>query len=212
MELDPDQLRGQKSGPKQTKALAGASGSTTTPALSTRKRAATSSKKPAAPKTAVAPSLPPSGEAEDEEEAEKTPEEPLVRKKRSRKEPTVAPEVTPSAAPPDPGATGTTLGGVPFGEAARQVLSDTADIFGEQPPTPSPPTNLARDPLLSVEDFVVEQADPSPSGAASSPGQATPAGSSTQFSTESWRAAPIVIDDGKKLLCEQVFISMPNQG
>ena len=105
----------------------------------------------------------------------------------------MAPEVTPSAAPQDPGTTGTTLGGVPFGEAARQVLSDAADIFREQPPTPSPPTNLARDPLLSVEDFVVEQADPSPSGAAPSPDQATPAGSSTQFSSESWRAAPIVI-------------------
>ena len=119
MELDPDQLRGQKSGPKQTKAPAGASGSTTTPAPSTRKRAATSSKKPAAPKTAVALSLPPSGEAEDEEEASETPEEPLMRKKRSRKEPAVAPEVTPSATPQDPGTTGTTLGDVPFSEAAR---------------------------------------------------------------------------------------------
>ena len=124
----------------------------------------------------------------------------------------MVPEVTPSAAPQDSGTTGTTLGGVPFGEAARQVLSDTADIFGEQPPTPSPPTNLVRDPLLSVEDFVVEQADPSPSGTAPSPDQATPAGTSTQFSSESWRAAPIDIDDGKKLLYEQVFISMLNRG
>ena len=123
----------------------------------------------------------------------------------------MAPEVTPSATPQDPGTTGTTLGSVPFGEAACQVLSDTADIFGEQPPTPSPPTNMARDPLLSVEDFVVEQADPSPSGAAPSPDQAMPAGSSTQFSLESGRAAPIVIDDDKTLLCEQVFILMLNR-
>ena len=42
MELDPDQLRGQISGPKQTKAPTGASGSTATPTPSTRKRAATS--------------------------------------------------------------------------------------------------------------------------------------------------------------------------
>ena len=124
----------------------------------------------------------------------------------------MAPEVTPSAAPQDPGTTGTILGGVLFGEAARQVLSDAADIFGEQPPTPSPPTNLVRDPLLSVEDFVVEQADPSPSGAAPTPDRATPAGSSTQFSPGSWHAAPIDIDNGKKLLCEQVFISMLNRG
>ena len=81
MELDPDQLRVQKSSPKQTKAPVGASGSTATPVPSTRKRAATSSRKAAAPKTAVAPSLPPSGEAEDEEEASETPEEPLARKK-----------------------------------------------------------------------------------------------------------------------------------
>ena len=179
MKLDPDQLRGQKLGPKQTKAPAGASGSKTTPAPSIRKRAATSSKKSAAPKAAVAPSLSSSGEVEDEEEATETPEEPLTRKKRSRKEPAVALEVTSSATPQDSGTTGTTLGGVPFGEAARQVLSDAADIFGEQPPTPSPPTNMARDPLLSIEDFVVEQADPSPSGAAPSPDQAMPAGSST---------------------------------
>ena len=90
MELDPDQLRGQSSGPrqpkvsakasgstttpapKQSKVPAGASGSTNIPAPSTRKRAATSSKKSAAPKTAVAPSLPPSEEVEDEEEAAET--------------------------------------------------------------------------------------------------------------------------------------------
>ena len=94
MELDPDQLRVQKLGPKQTKAPAGASGSTATPAPLTRKRAASSSKKPAAPKTAVTPSLPPSGEAEDDVEATETPEEPLTRRKRSRTEPAVAPEVS----------------------------------------------------------------------------------------------------------------------
>ena len=118
----------------------------------------------------------------------------------------MAPEDVPSVTPQDPSTTGTTLGDVPFGETARQVLSDAAHIFGEQPPTPSPPTNLARDPLPSVEDFLVEQADPSPSGTAPSPDQATPAGPSTQFSSESWCAAPIVIDDGKKLLCENKFL------
>ena len=85
------------------------------------------------------------------------------------------------------------------------MLSDAADIFGEQPPTPSPPTNLARDPLLSVEDFVVEQVDPSPSGTAPSLGPSTSAGPSTQFSSESRHATPIVIDDGKKLLYEKLF-------
>ena len=96
MKLDPDQLRGQSSGPRQPKVSAKASGSTITPtpkqskapegaswstnipAPSTRKRAATSSKKSAAPKTAVASSLPPSGEVEDEEEATETLEEPLT--------------------------------------------------------------------------------------------------------------------------------------
>ena len=95
MELDPDQLRGQSSGPrqpkvsakasgstttpvpKQSKVQAGASGSTNIPTPSTRKRAATSSKKSAAPKTVVPRSLPPSEEVEDEEEAAETPEEPL---------------------------------------------------------------------------------------------------------------------------------------
>ena len=129
-----------------------------------------------------------------------------MRRKRPRKEPAAAPEVTPTVTPQDPVTTGTTLGDVPFGEAARQVLSDAADIFGEQPPTPSLPTNLARDPLLSVENFLVETADPSPSGMAPSPDQATPAGPSTQFSSESWRAAPIVLDDGKKLLRENKFL------
>ena len=168
-----------------------------------KKEGGCSSKKSTALKAAVAPSLPSSGEVEDEEEATETPEEPLTRKKRSRKEPAVAQEVTPFATPQDPGTTGTTLGGVPFGEAAHQVLSDAADIFGEQPPTPSPPTHMARDPLLSIEDFVVEQADPSPSGAAPSLDQAMPAGCSTQFSLESGHAAPIVIDDGMILPYEK---------
>ena len=197
MELDPDQLRGQKSGPKQPKIPARTSGGVTTSAPSTRKRKATSSKKSAAPEAAVTPSLPPSEEVEDEEEAVKTPEEPLTRKKRSRTEPVAAPKVTPDVTLQDPGVPGTTLGGAPFSEVARQVLSDAEEIFSEQLPTaPSPPTNMARDPLLCVEDFVVEQADPSPSGTASSPGRATLDGPSTQLSSESRRPVPIVIDDG----------------
>ena len=90
------------------------------------------------------------------------------------------------------------LGETSFGEAARQVLSTTEEIFSEQPPiAPRPPTNLARDHLLSVEDFVVEQADPSLSGTVFSLGQATPAGPSTQLPSRSNCSAPIVIDDGK---------------
>ena len=203
MELDPDQLRGQKSGSKQTKASVGASGSTTTPPP-TRKRAATSSKKPAGSKIEVAPPFPPSQEAENEEEASETPEEPLTRRKRSRTEPAAAPEVGPPAVPQDPESAGTPPRGVPFGEAARQVLSDTADIFSEQPPAPSPPTNLARDPLLSVEDFVVEPIDPSPSGAAPTPDRATPAGPSTQFAPGTCPTVPIEINDGKQLLSKHV--------
>ena len=212
MELDPDQLRGQKPGSKQTKASAGVkqtktsagvSGSTTTPGP-TRKRAATSSKKPAGSKTEVVPPFPPSEEAENEEEASETSEEPLTRRKRSRTEPAAAPEVRPPAVPQDPESAGATLGGVPFGEAARQVLSDAADIFREQPPAPSPPTNLARDPLLSVEDFVVEPTDPSPSGAAPTSDRATPAGPSTPFAPGTWPTAPIEINDGKQLLCKPV--------
>ena len=204
MELDPDQLRGQKSGSKQTKASAGASGSTATP-LPTRKRAATSPKKPAGSKIEVAPPPLPSQEAENEEEASESPEEPLRRRKRSRTESAAAPEVRPPAAPQAPEVAETTLGGIPFGEAARQVLSDAADIFSEQPPAPSPPANLARDPLLSVEDFVMEPTDPSPSGAAPTPDRATPAGPSTQFAPGTRPTVPIEIDDGKQLLYARLF-------
>ena len=194
-------------GPKQPKAPARAPGGTTTSAPSTRNRAVTSCRKYATPKATVAPSLPLSEEVEDEEEAAETPEEPLTRRKRSRTEPAAAPEVTPTINPQDQGIPGTTLWGVPFGEAVRQALSDAEEIFSEQPPTaPSPPTNMARDPLLCVEDFVVEQADPSPLGTAPSAGQAMPAGPSTQFPSESRRAAPIVIDDGTKLFCEKRFL------
>ena len=90
------------------------------------------------------------------------------------------------------------LEGVPFGEAVRQALSDAEEIFSEQPLTaPSPPTNVARDPLLSVEDFAVEQADPSPSGEVSSPRRTTSAGTSSQPPPGSGRSAPIIFDDGK---------------
>ena len=69
-----------------------------------------------------------------------------------------------------------------FGEAAQKAFVATEVIFREPlPVAPSPPPALVRDPLLSVEDFVVEQADPSLSGAVPSPGQATPAGPSTQL-------------------------------
>ena len=204
MELDPDQLRGQKSGSKQTKASAGASRSTATP-LPNRKRAATSLKKPAGSKIEVAPPPPSSQEAENEEEASESSEEPLTRRKRSRTEPAAAPEVRPPAVPQDPESAGTPPRGVPFGEAARQVLSDTADIFSEQPPAPSPPTNLARDPLLSVEDFVVEPTDPSPSGAVPAPDRVTPAGPSTQFAPGTRPTVPIEINDGKQLFCKRLF-------
>ena len=99
-----------------------------------------------------------------------------------------------------------TVRGVLFGEAAQKAFVATEEIFREPPlVAPSPPPALVRDPLLSVEDSVVEQADPSPSGAISSPGQATSAGPSTQLPLGSHRSASIVLDDGKRLLSSRIF-------
>ena len=109
--------------------------------------------------------------------------------KRSQTESRSTPEVARPAAPGE---------GVLFSEAAQKAFVATEEIFREpHPGAPSPPSALVHDPLLSVEDFVVEQADPSHSGTVSPPGQATPAGPSTQLPSGSHRSAPIVLDDGK---------------
>ena len=53
---------------------------------------------------------------------------------------------------------------VSFGEVAQTVLVVTEEIFCEpHPVAPSPLSSLVQDPLLSVEDFTVEQAGPAPS-------------------------------------------------
>ena len=96
--------------------------------------------------------------------------------------------------------------GVLFGEVAQKAFVTTKEIFREAPPiAPSPPPAMVQDPLLSVEDFAMDQADPSPSGTVSTPGQATPAGPSTQPLSGSHRSAPIVLDDGKRLPVSQIF-------
>ena len=96
--------------------------------------------------------------------------------------------------------------GVLFGEVAQKAFVATEEIFREPPPVaPSPPPALVRDPLLRIEDFVVEQGDPSPSGMVSSPGQATPTGPSTQLPSGSHRSAPIVLDDGKRVPSSRIY-------
>ena len=126
-----------------------------------------------------------------------------MRRKRSRTEPAAAPEVTPTASPQDQGVPGTTLEDASFGEAARQALSAAEEIFREQSPiASSPPTNLTRDPLLSVDDFVVEHVSPSLLEDASQ--QPTPpAETSLRASPGSRHSAPIVIDDGKRYLLRE---------
>ena len=89
------------------------------------------------------------------------------------------------------------------------MLVATEEIFREPPPVaPSPPSALVQDPLLSVEDFAVEQADPAPSGTDPPLRQTTPAESSTQSLPGSRRFAPIVFDDGKQLPSMQNYSSI----
>ena len=96
--------------------------------------------------------------------------------------------------------------GVLFSEAAQTAFLVSEEIFREPPPVaPSPPRALVQEPLLSVEDFTVEQADLVPSGTVFLPGQATPIGPSTQPPSGLHRFAPIVLDDGKQLPFSQIY-------
>ena len=164
-----------------------------------RKSAASSSKKPASSKSAAPPS--PIVESRDEDE------EPLVKPKRSRMEFEVTPKVVP---PSQAGALAELVGvqapprtslkitpeGVSFGKAAQQALKATEEIFHDGHPAvaPNPPLALVEDPLLNIEDFLVEgQAEPVP------PRQTSPARPLTQTPPGSRRSAPIVLDDYKQL-------------
>ena len=93
----------------------------------------------------------------------------------------------------------TTHEGVSFAEAAQKAFVATEEIFREPPPVAlSLPSALAQDPLLSVEDFTVEHASPTPLGLDVPPRQTTLAASLIQIPPGTMRSAPIVLDDGKQ--------------
>ena len=89
-----------------------------------------------------------------------------------------------------------TCEGVFFSESSQQVLKATEEIFHDGHPVVAPilPPTLVEDPLLSVEDFLVEgQVDPV------RPRKTSPARPSTQTPPGSRRSVPIVFNDSKQL-------------
>ena len=71
--------------------------------------------------------------------------------------------------------------GVSFGEAAQKAFVATEEIFHEpHPVAPSPSPALVQDPLLSADDFTVEQASLASLGINIPLRQTTPAEFSTQ--------------------------------
>ena len=94
----------------------------------------------------------------------------------------------------------TALEGVSFDEVAQEALKAAEEIFHEEDTsaTPIPPTALVEDPLLSVEDFLVEEcANPTPSELHALPKPASPASVPAQATPRLAYLAPIILDDGK---------------